>query len=143
MNIKTLMLTSLLSVIVLSACSSKGYAGGYANSTTYKANSVVSLVDTSIGKVFATANGKTLYTFKVDEEAKSHCYDGCSAIWIPFEAQKNAKTWGEFTVNKRDDGILQWAYKNQPLYTWSGDSKKGDTKGNGAKNVWFALLKNQ
>ncbi|OZG70018.1 hypothetical protein BTA51_28230 [Hahella sp. CCB-MM4] len=102
------------------------------------ANRVVSKVNTSIGEVFATAKGMTLYTFTKDGASVSNCYDGCAGSWPPFLAKANAKTWGAFTVIERKDGTYQWAYKNQPLYTWVGDREQGDTTGHGVGKVWYA-----
>ncbi|OZG74350.1 hypothetical protein BTA51_04885 [Hahella sp. CCB-MM4] len=102
------------------------------------ANGVVSKVNTSLGMVFANAQGMTLYTFTKDGESVSNCYDGCAGSWPPFLAKADAKIWGDFTVIERKDGTYQWAYKNQPLYTWVGDRQSGDTTGHGVGSVWFA-----
>ena len=119
---------------------SDGGAAQVASNNNQSANAgrVVSKVNTSMGEVFATAQGMTLYTFTKDAASVSNCYDGCAASWPPFMAQANAETWGAFTVIKRDDGNYQWAYKNQPLYTWVGDRQQGDTNGHGINNVWYA-----
>ncbi|WP_020407514.1 COG4315 family predicted lipoprotein [Hahella ganghwensis] len=99
---------------------------------------VVTKVNTSMGTVFANAQGMTLYTFTKDAEGVSNCYDGCTGSWPPFFAKANAKIWGDFTVIERKDGTYQWAYKNQPLYTWVGDRQQGDTTGHGVDSVWYA-----
>ncbi|WP_431685615.1 COG4315 family predicted lipoprotein [Hahella sp. NBU794] len=101
------------------------------------ANRVVTKVSTSVGQVFANAQGMTLYTFTKDSNGASVCYDACADSWPPFLAQQNAKTWGEFTVIARNDGTYQWAYKNQPLYLWVGDRQQGDATGHGVGNVWY------
>ena len=125
--------------IALSACSTYSYAAdGYG----YASKKVVQKVDTSIGEVFANANGLTLYTFTRDSQNMSNCYDTCATNWPPFAAKKDSKEWGSFTVVERNDGTYQWAYENQPLYTWVGDQQSGDTNGEGLGNVWFALKTN-
>ncbi|AJQ95443.1 COG4315 family predicted lipoprotein [Gynuella sunshinyii] len=139
MKLQTITFTTALSLIALNT-----FADGYGTSSSYtesntKANTVVMKTDTSIGKVFATKDGLTLYTFSKDDMAKSNCYDGCAVNWPPFKAKKNAKIWGEFSVIERNDGNYQWAYKDQPLYTWIGDHQAGDTNGQGMGGVWFAV----
>ena len=39
----------------------------------------------------------------------------------------------------RKDGAEQWAFKGMPLYYWAGDSKPGDTNGDGVGGVWHVL----
>lgn len=151
MKLRTAMFTTILSGLVLSALSSATYAGYYDNNsndkksygnnkeTAVKTSAVVSKVETSQGEVFANSEGKTLYTFTKDSQATSNCYGGCAASWPPFYAKKNAQEWGAFTVIERKDNTYQWAYNHQPLYTWVGDQKKGDTNGHGVNQVWFVL----
>ncbi|WP_020408617.1 COG4315 family predicted lipoprotein [Hahella ganghwensis] len=128
---------------------SSGYQsnGDYQSSGDYQSGSnennattgrVVTKVNTSIGTVFANAQGMTLYTFTKDTADASNCYDGCTGSWPPFFAKADAKVWGEFSVIQRKDGTYQWAYKNQPLYTWVGDRQQGDTSGDGVGSVWYA-----
>ena len=52
--------------------------------------------------------------------------------WSPAPAQSSA-AWQVIT---RDDGSKQWAYQGKPLYTWSKDTKPGDSTGDGVNNVW-------
>ncbi|MBU6953390.1 hypothetical protein [Hahella sp. HN01] len=125
---------------------SNGYGDGYGNTGGFVKTStvasapttVVTKVSTSVGEVFANAQGMTLYTFTKDSSGVSACYDGCADSWPPFLAKQDAKTWGEFSVVARKDGTYQWAYKNQPLYLWVGDRKQGDATGHGVGDVWFA-----
>lgn len=81
----------------------------------------------------------TLYVFDKDDMAgKSMCAGDCATNWPPATADSYDKTSGDWTINKRDDGILQWAYKGRPLYRWHTDKKPGDAMGDGIKNVWHA-----
>jgi predicted lipoprotein with Yx(FWY)xxD motif len=80
----------------------------------------------------------TLYTFDKDPDngTKSVCNGPCAASWPPFMAGAADKDVAGFTKVKRDDGMLQWAYKGKPLYFWVKDQKPGDKTGDGFNNVW-------
>ena len=41
----------------------------------------------------------------------------------------------------RPDGTTQITFYGQPLYTFSGDAKPGDTTGQGTGGVWFVVGK--
>lgn len=88
------------------------------------------------GDMLTDLNGMTLYTFDKDKKGESVCYDGCAAKWPPYLASDHAKGKKGFKVITRKDGSKQWAYKNQPLYTWVGDAQPGDTTGDGVGGVW-------
>ena len=82
-------------------------------------------------------NGMTLYTFDKDAGGKSACNGPCATNWPPLKASASDKAEGGYTVIKRDDGSMQWAYKGKPLYTWAKDTKPGDITGDGFLNgVW-------
>lgn len=75
--------------------------------------------------------GMTLYTFNKDAAGKSMCNDKCAANWPPLMAASADKSKGDWTVIKRDDGKMQWAYYGKPLYTFVMDKKAGDMTGEG------------
>ncbi|MGF0240210.1 COG4315 family predicted lipoprotein [Rhodococcus sp. IEGM1300] len=75
--------------------------------------------------------GMTLYTFAKDSDGKSMCNDKCATNWPPLMADGMAKAMGKWTVVKRDDGKMQWAYEGKPLYTFVMDKKAGDMTGEG------------
>lgn len=93
------------------------------------------------GKILTDNQGMTLYTFDKDKKAESVCYDACATKWPPFVASDYAKGKRGFKVITRKDGTKQWTYKNKPLYTWVGDSAKGDTTGDGVGGVWHVAKK--
>lgn len=92
---------------------------------------------TAKGQVLTDAKGMTLYTFDKDADGKSACNGKCAENWPPLMASASDKAAGGYTLIKRDDGKMQWAYKNKPLYTWVKDTKPGDVTGDGFNNgVW-------
>ncbi len=82
------------------------------------------------------AKGMTLYTFEKDSDGKSVCNDKCAENWPPLKASASDKASGEWTVIKRDDGSMQWAYDDDPLYTYVMDKQAGDMTGDGKGGNW-------
>ncbi len=94
------------------------------------------VADTGKGKALVDAKGMTLYTFDKDAGGKSACNGPCATNWPPFAAAGTSAP-ANWTIVARDDGSKQWAYMGKPLYTWSKDSKPGDTTGDGfLNNAW-------
>jgi predicted lipoprotein with Yx(FWY)xxD motif len=94
------------------------------------------VADTSKGKALVDAKGMTLYTFDRDTAGKSNCNGSCAQNWPPLMAPANATASGSWSVVRRDDGTMQWAYKGKPLYGWAKDTKPGDVTGDGVNQVW-------
>ncbi|HZC56523.1 MAG TPA: hypothetical protein VE396_10845 [Xanthobacteraceae bacterium] len=92
--------------------------------------------DTPKGKALVNGDGMTLYTFDNDSKGKSNCNGPCATLWLPLIATVDAGASGDFSLITRSDGRKQWAYKNKPLYSWSKDTKPGDTSGDGVNSVW-------
>ncbi|OAN56049.1 hypothetical protein A6A04_10765 [Paramagnetospirillum marisnigri] len=92
----------------------------------------------SLGPVLTDAKGMTLYTFDKDAPGTSSCVDACAQNWPPYMAGAGAMAEGDYSVIKRPDGAMQWAYKGKPLYLWVKDAKPGDTTGEGFKDIWHA-----
>ena len=80
--------------------------------------------------------GMTLYTFDKDAAGKSACNDKCAVNWPPLTATAADKASGKWTLIKRDDGAMQWAYDGKPLYFYKDDKKEGDDTGDGKGDVW-------
>jgi predicted lipoprotein with Yx(FWY)xxD motif len=90
------------------------------------------------GGLLTDKNGMSLYTFDKDGagSGKSNCHGDCAVSWPPLFAADTDKQTGDFTVAVRNDGRRQWAYKGRPLYLWVGDTKAGQTTGDGVGGVW-------
>lgn len=89
--------------------------------------------------VMVDHKGMALYTFDKDTEGKSNCNTTCADNWPPLMAMSSDKASGMWTIVKRDDGMMQWAYMGKPVYTFAKDAAPGDKKGDGMKDVWHVL----
>jgi predicted lipoprotein with Yx(FWY)xxD motif len=89
------------------------------------------------------AKGMTLYTFDKDASGKSMCNGKCAQNWPPLVATADAKPGGDYTLIRRDDGTMQWAYDDKPLYRWVKDSKPGDMTGDGMLNNQWHVVKQE
>ena len=83
------------------------------------------------GSSDSSRDGFTLYTFETDPDGQSVCNDSCATTWPPLYAPASASSFGDFSVVVRAGGATQWAYRNRPLYFFSGDTSLGDVTGVG------------
>ncbi len=98
----------------------------------------------ALGKFLTDEQGFTLYVFMNDPKNTSTCEAECAQRWPPFlTAGKpiagpgvNAALLGTI---RRKDGGLQVTYNGHPLYYFSGDTKPGDTNGQGFNNLWYVI----
>ena len=87
------------------------------------------------GQVFVDGRGMTLYALSGD------LTQATSEQWIPLAAGHAANPIGDWSLVNRDDGIRQWAYKGDPVYTCARDFKPGDVNGMGQdKQLQVAML---
>ena len=101
-----------------------------------EAGRITNVVVAGQEKILADEQGKSLYTFDKDQPGKSDCTGICAAIWPPLVAAQGAKASGQWSLVRRNDGSMQWAYRGSPLYTYRLDIRPGDASGDGAEGVW-------
>ncbi|MFF7706714.1 hypothetical protein [Pseudomonas sp. NPDC007930] len=82
------------------------------------------------------AKGMTLYTYDKDTANMSACNGQCAENWPPLMAESGAMAMQKWTVVKRQDGAMQWAYDGHPLYTFAKDTAPGQMTGDGKGGVW-------
>ena len=77
------------------------------------------------------AREMTLYAFagEVDNDKLICGGVNCPEQFVPLVAPQMAHPMADWTIVGRKDGIEQWAYKGQPLYTYDGDKVIGQVKG--------------
>ncbi len=97
------------------------------------------------GQVLVDDKGMALYTLNVNAQrqqaACASSVDPCRGAWTPYAAPVLAIPKGDFSTIQRSDGILQWAYKGEPLFTYDRDIETGFATGMGVdSNVRIASV---
>lgn len=133
-----------------SAGSGQGYGAPTAAATSAAAaparGDTVTTRRTSLGNVLVDAQGRTLYLFEKDKGMTSACSGACASIWPPLTATKAVAGAGlsavKLSVAKQPGGASDVTYAGHPLYTYVGDTKPGETKGQGLNQFgagWYVL----
>src|SRR3954453_2388012 len=128
------------------ASGGSGNAYGAATPAAKKA-ATVSTRSTSLGKVLVDGRGRTLSLFEKDKGTTSSCAGACASGWPPLSttgkaAARGAAPAGNLGSTKRSNGTTQLTYAGHPLYTYAGDGKPGDVKGQGLNQFgakWYVL----
>ena len=107
----------------------------------------VATAPSGLGRIIVDVRGRTLYLFEKDAHGRSACAGACAAYWPPLLtnarsiAIKGAKPSLLGSI-RRADGSLQVSYAGHPLYFFSGDTRPGQTNGEGLKDFgasWYVL----
>jgi predicted lipoprotein with Yx(FWY)xxD motif len=93
--------------------------------------------NTSLGTILVNKSGLSLYRLSGEKKGHFICTGSCTQLWKPLHPRKGKTPTGvsNLSVLKRPDGTKQIAYKGHPLYRFAQDSKPGDVKGQGFKDV--------
>jgi predicted lipoprotein with Yx(FWY)xxD motif len=96
----------------------------------------VALGKTTLGRVLVDARGRTLYLFAKDKGGRSACYGACATYWPPLVSTAKPRAASgvrasSLALTKRTDGKRQVTYAGHPLYTFSLDTRAGQTSGQG------------
>lgn|SRR5689334_9688003 len=101
---------------------------------------------TKLGTVLVDGNRRTLYLFEKDKGSASTCYGACASVWPPLTSAKGVAAGGvpaaKLGSTKRTDGRTEVTYAGHPLYTYAGDAKAGQTRGQGLDQFgaeWYVL----
>jgi predicted lipoprotein with Yx(FWY)xxD motif len=107
----------------------------------------VGTAQSKLGRILVDGHGRSLYLFDRDRGGKSSCYGGCAGEWPPLIASgKPHATSGVKAAllgrTKRHDGRWQVTYSGHPLYTFAGDTGRGQTNGEGLDDFggWWYLV---
>ena len=143
LHLVRLIMLVLVGSITLVACQPS--AGG-ASSPSSAGSVTVGSASSTLGTFLTGPNGKTLYTHAGDSMNTSTCTGGCLTAWPaltvasgqhPTAGSGVTGTLGTFS---RSDGGVQVTYNGLPLYYWQGDTKAGDTTGQGVNGFTVALV---
>ena len=126
-------LTVAAAGLALAACGGAATAA----SVTGAATKDVKTRSTSLGTILVNSKSMSLYALSVEKKNHFICTGTCTKTWHPLRSKHKSPTGtvGNLSFLKRPDGTKQVAYKGHPMYTFSGDSKPGQTNGQGFKDV--------
>jgi predicted lipoprotein with Yx(FWY)xxD motif len=145
-HIAFLTILGVLGILVLAGC---GVAGGYGGSSSSGGSSasgpaqVKTATATVKGQsttILANSQGMTLYYRTTDTASASTCTGGCASTWPPLLTAGTPVATSSLsgTLSSLSDANgTQVTYNSHLLYAYSGDSKPGDTNGEGIGGVWF------
>jgi predicted lipoprotein with Yx(FWY)xxD motif len=143
-----LSLPALAASLLLAACGSSSSSSTTSSAastqpapqtSTSSSSPVVKIASNSAGAILVDSQGMTLYHLSGEQNGKFICTSSaCIGVWHPLIAPSSGAPSGEVgslgTV-KRPEGTVQVTYKGTPLYTFTGDQRPGETKGQGVKDV--------
>ena len=94
--------------------------------------------------VLTDTKGLTLYTLVGETHGNFICTSAtCLQAWPPLLVTPGTTPKGPVKLGtiKNPEGKTQVTYKGMPVYTFEGDSKKGEANGEGLKDVgvWHAV----
>jgi len=117
---------------VVGVAAAAALSGGSSSAKTVKTRTV-------LGKnVLVTPKGMTLYSLSAETKGRFICTDKtCLSLWKPLTIARGAKPTGasHLSTIRRPDGRTQVRYEGKPLYRFAEDTKPGQAKGEGFKDV--------
>jgi predicted lipoprotein with Yx(FWY)xxD motif len=107
----------------------------------------VGAAKSTLGQIIVNGTTRTLYLFEKDRNGRSACYGPCATYWPPLLSKGNpvalpGANQGLIGTIRRVDGAEQVTYAGHPVYQYVGDSKPGQTTGEGLTDfgaAWDAI----
>jgi predicted lipoprotein with Yx(FWY)xxD motif len=103
--------------------------------------------NSKLGHIIVDGKGRTLYVFEKDRNHRSACYGPCATYWPPLLTHGKPKAGAgaeRLLVGwvRRANGSQQVTYAGHPLYRYVGDTRAGQTTGEGLTDFgagWDAI----
>jgi predicted lipoprotein with Yx(FWY)xxD motif len=136
-------------VSLIAACGGNGSSVGsdQTSGTAAGSGNVIGTAKTDLGTILVDSAGKTIYMFEADSNGKSACTGPCLSSWPIVKAPATVPSTvsgvsAKLGTLERPDGARQLTVDGRPVYTYAGDSKAGDTSGQGSNGfgaLWWVL----
>ena len=113
-----------------------GATAAAAPDATSARTATVKIAHSRLGKILVDSRGRTLYVLSADSARKSRCFGACAQNWPPLRASRKPTVGRGLKASKigtirRRDGKPQVTYNRHPLYRFVGDTRAGQTHGQG------------
>jgi predicted lipoprotein with Yx(FWY)xxD motif len=133
----------LFAVLVVRSPSDSRSPSGSASHA--RSPSSVGVAMSPVGKILVDRRGRTLYLYLPDKHGRSTCSGGCARVWPPAIVPRrptaatgvSAAKLG--TIVRADSHARQLVFAGHPLYTFVGDRKPGQLKGEDYLGAWFVI----
>jgi len=107
-----------------------------ASDATTARSATVRVAHRDLGRILVDSRGRTLYVLSADPARKSTCFGACARNWPPLRASRKPTVGTGLKASKvgtirRRDGKPQVTYNRRPLYRFVGDTRPGQTNGQG------------
>ena len=135
----------VLALSSLAVATASGRREGNATQATSQAT--VKVAQSKLGRILVDGRGRPLYVYMVETSGSPVCStdDHCTTLWLPLltkgkpHAGQGVSTRLLGTVQRTKPSGLQVTYNGHPLYRYQGDTKAGDTGGQGFYSNWYVL----
>ena len=113
-----------------------GTAAAAAPDATSARSATVKVAHSRLGRILVDSRGRSLYQLSSDPTRKSTCFGACAKNWPPLRASTKPTVGTGLRASRvgsirRTDGKPQVTYRGHPLYRFVGDTKAGQTNGQG------------
>jgi predicted lipoprotein with Yx(FWY)xxD motif len=134
--------------LVMVGVAGAGLAMAATASTQASSGTVRAVQSAKFGMVLVSSTGRTLYRYTVDSKGVNRCSSVavCNKYWpallVKPTVKPTAGTGADASLIgtiKAKNGMRQVTYAGFPLYTFAGDAKAGQTKGQGFDNTWYVV----
>jgi len=137
----------LLTTLAASAAVAAAVAAPAFAHETRASGATVKVAKSPLGRILVDSRGRTLYDFVKDKGRTSTCYGACASLWPPLLTKGKPHAGPGVRASllgttKRRDGRLEVTYKGRPLYYYAGDTRPGQTTGQGLNQFgapWWVL----
>jgi len=143
---------SALAALPVAALALAGCGGGSSNGsqlpkTATGKPATLGVSSTGLGTILVNSKGLTLYLFRRDKGTTSACTGACAVNWPPLRTQGKPTTGNGANASllgtsMRSDGKPQVTYHGHPVYLFTGDTKAGNTNGQGVSAFggrWYVI----
>jgi predicted lipoprotein with Yx(FWY)xxD motif len=141
------LLVLLALAVGVAACGGAAGVNASAPAKVARTPAKVKLRMTRLGRILVDSHGRTLYMFLKDTRGRSRCSGACASNWPPLTTAGRPRAGSGVSARllgttRRRGGARQVTYAGHPLYRFIGDSRSGQTLGQGQNAFgarWYAL----
>jgi predicted lipoprotein with Yx(FWY)xxD motif len=88
--------------------------------------------------ILVNRRGLSLYSLSAETKGRFICTDSaCLSLWKPLTIARGKRPTGarSLATVKRPNGKIQVTYRGRPLYRFVEDTRRGDVRGEGFRDV--------